>query len=306
MDEPFSLRGLIAAVHTPFGPGGELALKTVERQAEHLLRHGISGVFVAGTTGECHSLSVEERTRLAERWIEVARGTPLKVVVHVGSNCIRDSAELAARAEKAGAAAIAAMPPSYFKPDSIQTLVACCAEIAGAAPGIPFYYYDIPSYTGVHLSTAEFLSAAAERIPNLRGAKFTNPDLVTYQLCLRAGDGRFDVPWGLDEYLLAALALGARGTIGGTYNFTAPIFRRLLDAFSRGDWKAAAEEQLRSARLERLLSRFGFLPAAKAVMAFLGVDVGPTRLPLRALDGTGAAALRRELETLGFFDWVRP
>ncbi len=226
------------------------------------------------------------------------------MVVHVGSNCLRDAAALAAHAEKAGAAAIAALPPSYFKPETIEALVECCAEIACAAPRTPFYYYEIPSYTGVRFPTAEFLLEAAERIPTMRGAKFTNPDLITYQLCLRVLDGRFDMPWGLDEYLLGALALGAKGTIGGTYNFTAPIFRRLLDAFWRGDLKAAAQEQLRSARLEHMLSNFGFLAAGKAIMGFLGVDVGPPRLPLCRLKPANVSLLRRGLEVLGFFDWV--
>lgn len=305
MREPIEIRGLVAAVHTPFGQDGELRLEVVERQAERLVREGVSGVFVAGTTGECHSLRFEERRELAQRWAEVARGTPLRVIAHVGSNCLRDAAELARLAAKAGAAAVAAMPPSYFKPETVEALIECSAEIARAAPETPFYFYEIPSYTGVRLPLEEFLERAAASIPTLRGAKFTNLDLVAYQLCLRALGGRFDMPWGLDECLLGALAVGARGTVGGTYNFTAPIFRRLLDAFARGDWSAAAEEQFRSVELQRTLARFGFLAAAKAVMEFLGVDVGPPRLPLRALSEREKAELRRALEELGYFDWIR-
>lgn len=305
MQEPIEIRGLVAAVHTPFGLDRELRLEVVERQAERLLREGVSGVFVAGTTGECHSLRFEERRRLAERWIEVARGTSLRVIVHVGSNCLRDAAELARLAANAGAAAVAAMPPSYFKPETVDALIECSAEVARAAPETPFYFYEIPSYTGVRLPAHELLSEAGDRIPTLRGAKFTNLDLVAYQLCLRALGGRFDMPWGLDECLLGALAVGARGTVGGTYNFTAPIFQRLLDAFAKGDGNAAAEEQFRSVRLQRALETFGFLGAAKAVMGFLGVEVGPPRLPLRELSEREKAELRRALEKLGYFDWIR-
>ena len=49
----------------------------------------------------------------------------------------------------------------------------------------------------------------------------------------------------------------------------------------------------------------GFMGAAKAVMKMLGVEVGPARLPSGNLDAAQVAQLRGELETLGFFDWVR-
>src|SRR5204863_760432 len=133
---------------------------------------------------------------LTQRWCEVARGTELKVVVHVGSNCLADARTLAAQAQSLGASAIAAMSPSYFKPRTIDTLIACCADVASAAPETPFYYYDIPAWTGVSFPMPDFLAQAADKIPMLVGLKFTSPDLMAYQFCLRAGDGRWDVPFG--------------------------------------------------------------------------------------------------------------
>lgn len=191
-----ALHGLVAAPHTPFRADGALDLAVVEPQAAHLLAGGVNAAFVGGTTGECHSLTLEERTRLAGRWLEVTRGTPLEVVVHVGSNCLADARALAAQAEALGARAIAAMAPSYFKPASVDALVACCADVAAAAPGLPFYFYDIPSMTGVRFPMPDFLARAETRIPTLRGLKFTNTDLMAYQQCLSQQDGRFDVCGG--------------------------------------------------------------------------------------------------------------
>src|SRR5262249_7046872 len=162
---------------TPFGPDGRLNLPTIEKQAEHLIRSGVAAVFIAGTTGENASLTVEERLQLAGRWAEVVRGSSLRLVVHVGGNCLADARTLAAHAQAVNTAAIAALSPSYFKPRSVDALVACCAEVASAAPGVPFYYYDIPTMTGVSLSMPDFLAAGAERIPTLAGLKFTNSDL---------------------------------------------------------------------------------------------------------------------------------
>jgi len=299
------LTGLVAAVHTPFRPDGSLHLEVVEAQAAHLRAWGIDLAFVGGSTGEGHSLSLEERRALARRWVEVARGTALGVVVHVGANCLADSRALAAQAEELGAVAISALVPSYFKPRDTDALVACCADVAAAAPRTPFYFYDIPALTGVSLSMPDFLERAEGRIPTLAGIKFTSPDLMAYQLCLRAANGAFDVPYGVDEWLLAALALGARGAVGSTYNFAAPLYRRMLRAFAASDLVTAREEQLRSVRLVRLLAGYGYMGAAKAVMAMLGVDVGPPRLPNPGLSSGQVAELRRRLESLGYFDWIR-
>jgi len=299
-----AFRGLIAAAHTPFARDGSLNLPIIESQAEHLLRDGVTTVFIGGSTGESHSLSLDERRALALRWLEVARRhEPLRVIVHVGSNCLSDARALAAQAQQLGAGAISALAPSYFKPPSMEALVACCQEIAAAAPELPFYFYDIPVLTGVSFAMSEFLEIAAGRIPTLAGIKFTNPDLTEYQRCLRVLGGRFDLPWGTDEYLLAALALGARGAVGSTYNFAAPLQRRMWDAFLRNDLVAARAEQFRLVQLVGCLASFGYMGAAKALMGFIGIDVGPARLPNMDLSAEQKSSLRGKLESIGFFQW---
>ncbi len=297
------LHCLVAATHTPFHEDGSLHLAVVEKQAAHLLANRVPAVFIGGTTGESSSLTLEERLQLARRWTDVARGTEMRVVVHVGSNCLADARALAAQAEQLGACAISALAPSYFKPGSLDTLIACCADIAAAAPRTPFYFYDIPVLTGVSFPMPEFLDRAAERIPTLAGLKFTNPDLIAYQLCLQKG--RFDLPWGIDECLLPALSLGARGAVGSTYNFAAPLYHRIIAAFERGDLAAARREQLRSVQLVKVLAARGYMAGAKALMAMLGVNVGPARLPNGQMAAAQTAGLREDLEKLGLFDWIR-
>ena len=300
----FKIEGLVAATHTPFDGDGSLNLKTVERQAAHLLTNGVNIAFIGGSTGESHSLSLDERFRLTQRWIEVARGTPMRVIVHVGSNCLADARDLAVEAQLLGAAGVAAFAPSYFKPRDVDALIEGCARIAGGAPDLPFYYYDIPSLTGVALPMPDFLARGRERIPNLAGIKWTNPDLFAYQLCLHAPGG-FDLPWGIDEAMLAALAVGARGAVGSGFNFAAPVYLRLMRAFAAGDLAAAREEQYRGVRLVKTLAGFGYMGAAKAVMGMLGVDVGPARLPNTTLTPEQIKQLRAELDAMGFWEWIR-
>lgn len=298
------LHGLVAATHTPFHPDGSLNLAMVEAQAKHFVKNKIATLFIGGTTGECHSLTLEERRALAQRWFEAARGTELRIVVHVGSNCVADARNLASQAEGLGAAAIAALAPSYFKPATLAALIACCAEIASGAPSTPFYFYDIPMLTAVSFSMPDFLDQASERIPTLAGIKFTNPDLMAYQFVLRAGGGCWDAPFGVDQHLLGALAMGARGAVGSGFNFAGPIYQRLIEAFGTGDLATARAEQFRGVQLIQILSRYGYMPASKSLMGLLGVPVGPARLPFAPLSTEQAQELKREVTALGFFDWV--
>jgi N-acetylneuraminate lyase len=298
------LRGLIAATHTPFQPNGTLNPGVVEKQAGHLLKHNLTTAFIGGSTGECHSLSLAERRQLTQRWIEVARGTSLQLVVHVGSNCLEDAKALAAQAGQLGALAIATLAPSYFKPPNLTVLVEWCAEIAAAAPETPFYFYDIPALTHTSFSMPDFLAQARDRISTLRGLKFTNYDLTAFQLCLQSNGGAFDIAWGVDEFLLGALALGARSAVGSSYNFAAPVYQRLLAAFEQGDLPAARQEQFRSVQLIKLLAGYGYFGATKAVMKMLGVDVGPARLPNINPTPEQVVRLQGELEDFGFFQWV--
>ena len=184
---PGVLTGLIPACHTPFDRDGELNLAVVDQQAALFLETGMRGVFVAGTTGEFASLTVDERKALCDRWV----GLPAR---RCGSPCTSATTAWPMRSSwrrtlgKPGVAAVALAPPSYFKPATILDLVDFCVPIAAEVEPLPFYYYHIPCMTGVRLPMAEFLHEARFRIPNLRGLKFSHDDLVDLQGCVAAGE----------------------------------------------------------------------------------------------------------------------
>lgn len=295
---------LIAAPYTPFAENGDLRLSTVADQADLLADNSLSGAFICGTTGESMSLSLVERMQLAEAWIAAAAGR-FDVVVHVGHTCQRDGVLLAEHAARSGAVAIAAMAPCFAKPADAEALADFCAAIAAAAPSLPFYYYHIPIMTGVAMPMAGFLKVATERIPTLAGLKFSHEDFVDLSACLAMDDGRFEILFGKDEVLLAALALGARGAVGSTYNFMAPLYHRVIQAFDTGDMETARNEQMRAVELVRMLARFGssMFAAGKAVMARLGIDCGPVRPPLKPLSREQATELDAQLTRLGFDDY---
>ncbi len=298
-----TLHEFVAAVHSPFHADGSLAPAVVPTQAAFLKANGVKTVFITGSTGECHSLTCDERLSLYDAWAEAGETHGLSVIGHVGSNSLEDARSLARRARALKLSAISALAPSYYKPATVADLVGWCAAIAAEAPELPFYYYDIPVMTGVSLPIERFLADASPRIPNLAGVKFTNPDLVSYRRCLEVDGGRFDLPWGIDEALLGALATGARGGVGSTYNWAPTLYAELMQAFQAGDMDGARRRQSVSIAMVDAVASSGFMGTAKALMARLGVPVGPARPPHVNPRTDEVDALVRTLATLGFETW---
>jgi N-acetylneuraminate lyase len=296
------LTGLVAATHTPMHEDGRINLSVIEQQAASLAAHPVTGAFVCGSTGEAHSLTLAERMSVAQRWSEVMDRNKLKLVVHVGHNCQEDAKTLAAHAQRIGAAATSAMAPCYFKPANVDDLVDFCAPIAAAAPALPFYFYDIPALTGVNLPMVDFLRKGKARIPNLAGIKFTSTNLMALQECLDADDGSYNVLFGTDEMLLAALALGVPGGVGSTYNYAAPLYAKLMAAYQSGDMVTAQALQMKSVQLVQVLLQYGVLAAGKALMTLRGADCGPVRSPVRRLTEEQKTRLFRQVESLGVLE----
>jgi len=298
-------RGLVAAPFTPFNADRSINLDVIPTYARFLQENGVRAAFVCGTTGEGLSLTLEERLAVAAKWVESADKS-LPVIVHVGHTCLADARQLTAHAEKIGAAAVSALAPVFFKPRNTDELVDWCEAVASAAPSLPFYYYNIPSMTGVSFPVADFLARAADRIPTLAGVKYTHEDLPDFGACVTAAGGRFDILFGRDELLLEGWKAGARGAVGSTYNYGAPLYLRLLTAIEHGDEATARTLQDTAIKMIAICNGIGVthLAASKALMAMLGVDCGPVRLPLIQPNAAQLAGLRTQLTEIGFFDFA--
>ena len=210
--------GLINAPFTPFYPDGEVNYEPIPAYAEMLQKNGLKGVFINGSSGEGYMLTEEERINLAEVWMHAAP-KDFKVIVHVGSTCVKSACRMAAHAQKIGAFGIGTMAPPFPKINRIEELVKYCEEIAAAAPDLPFYYYHIPAFNGAYLSMVEFLKAVDGRIPNFAGIKYTFESIYEYNQCRLYKNGKYDMLHGQDETILPSLAMGgAQGGIGGTTN----------------------------------------------------------------------------------------
>ena len=295
--------GLIDAPFTPFHENGEVNLEPIGAYAAMLAKNGLKGVFINGSSGEGYMLTEEERMQLAERWMEVAP-KDFKVIVHVGSCCVKASRMLAANAQKIGAWGIGAMAPPFPKIGRIEELVEYCEEIASGAPGLPFYYYHIPAFNGAFLPMVELLKAVDGRIPNFAGIKYTFESIYEYNQCRLYKDGKFDMLHGQDETILPSLAMGgAQGGIGGTTNYNGRCLTGIIEAWKAGDIDKARKLQNFAQEVINVICHYrGNIVGGKRIMKLMGLDLGKNRTPFQNMTDEEEARMKAELEAIDFFN----
>lgn len=295
--------GLIDAPFTPFYENGEVNCEPIAAYAKMLHKNGLQGVFINGSSGEGYMLTDEERMRLAERWVpEAPEG--FKVIVHVGSCCVKSSRALAEHAAKIGAWGIGAMAPPFPKIGRIEELVKYIEEIASGAPQLPFYYYHIPAFNGAFLPMVKLLEAVDGRVPNFAGIKYTFESIYEYNQCRMYKGGKFDMLHGQDETILPSLAMGgAQGGIGGTTNYNGRELVGIIEAWKAGDLETARERQNFSQEVINVICRYrGNIVGGKRIMKLIGLDLGKNRTPFQNMTDEEEAQMKAELEAIGFFD----
>src|SRR5919201_4880514 len=212
------LRGALAASVTPLRDGGDrLDEEAIAPLVAFLAEGGLDGLLALGTTGEGILLSLEERKRAAELFVEAGRRR-LQVAIHCGAQTTRDTVALAGAAVSAGADAVAVIGPPYFPLDD-EALLAHFAAAADASAPTPFYLYEFAARSGyaVPLPVIERLR---ERAPNLAGLKVSDRGWEQFERYLLEGLDVFVGPepllgQGLEHGAVAAGGGGERGGGGG-------------------------------------------------------------------------------------------
>ena len=133
---------------------------------------------------------------------------------------------LAQHAELHAADGIACMAPCFFTPRNVDELLDFVEPVAASAPNTNFYYYHLPSMTGMRLDAEELIAKADERIPTLAGVKFSHGDFLEFQRCESRWRAKYKLFFGMDELLLPALTCHARAGVGSIYNLSAQKLRR--------------------------------------------------------------------------------
>jgi N-acetylneuraminate lyase len=290
------IHGVLPALLTPYDSEGLVSEEMLRRLVALHIQLGVSGLYICGGAGEGVLLNVAERKLVTEIVVREARKR-IPVIVHVGSVRTEDAAQLAAHAEKVGADVIASVPP-FFYPCGTEAIHQHYAEIARRC-GLPLMLYNIPALTGVTVTPDMMLRFMD--IPTVVGMKFSSNDLFQMRQIVELGQG-LNVLSGNDEIFLAALCMGAHGSIGLTLNFMPKLFMDIFNSFQAGDIEKAQKSQFLACRIIAVLSRYSVIPAAKEIMTWRGFNCGRARGPLENLTEEQKKSLRRNLDQLGFFE----
>lgn len=293
-----AIHGILSALITPFDKNGKVNTAVLRQLVRFQMGAGLTGFFVNGGTGEGLLLDPDERKQILEVVLDEVNGEAT-VIAHIGAIATHTAADLASHAQAAGATAVAAIPPIYFRVDT-PALKEHYRQIAQAAPGLPLWLYNIPGATGVTVTTDMF--AELLEIPEIAGIKYTSYDFFNMRAIIELGQTRgIIVLSGPDEMCLPALVMGTNGAIGTTYNILPGLFAKLYRCFHAGDLAQAQELQYKA---NRVIKAFTSVPssisAVKEILARMGFECGVARRPLRPLTANESQKLWQHLEQTEF------
>ena len=180
------IHGILSALITPFDQRGQVNTAVLRELIRFQMQANLTGFFVNGGTGEGLLLDTDERKKILEIALDEVNGA-LPIIAHIGAVATHTAADLAAHAQAAGATAVAAIPPIYFRVDP-PALKEHYRQIALAAPDLPLWLYNIPGATGVTI-TADIFSELLD-IPQIAGIKYTSYDFFTMRNILELGQAR--------------------------------------------------------------------------------------------------------------------
>jgi 4-hydroxy-2-oxoglutarate aldolase len=283
------LSGLIPPAATPFNRRGGIDEGALRHNLGRYTEAGVSGVLVAGSTGEAPFLGEMERLRI----IEVARGAvkpPALLLAGTGLQGTAQTVRLSREAIARGADAVLVLPPDYYKaamrPEVLQK------HFQTIADGIrrPLLIYSIPQFTGFAMDPAMIGRLSGH--PNIVGIKESSGNLDFFRAVREKTRRSFRLFMGHGLHLTGGLELGATGAILAQANFEPQICFGVYEAFRRGDSPTTEALAKRLAILAQNITAPYGIPGIKAAMDLAGYRGGDPRPPLMPV----SAAARKKIE----------
>ncbi|SEB65976.1 dihydrodipicolinate synthase family protein [Microbacterium hydrocarbonoxydans] len=298
------LRGILAAVSTPFTPDGSAVDEPeIARQVERMLAAGVHGLVPTGTTGEFTTLSVDEHKRVTDAYVRAVAGR-VPVVSGVGALSTGGAIDLAHHAERAGADAVMLVPP-FYDPLDITALTGFLSDVAESIT-IPIVYYNVPGATGIRLNAAQL--AEIGRIPGVDYLKDTSGDAVEFAALL-AGPHREHITAfnGWDTLTFFGIASGAQASVWGVAGIVPELAVGLWDALAvRKDLDDARERWGHLWAISDFLESVNYVAGVKAGLELIGQPVGPPRQPIQPLADEDRERFARILADAGVLVGARP
>ena len=284
-----NLHGIIPPIVTPMQVNEDVDLAKLRRLIDHMLARGVHGIFVLGTTSEFYALDETEKQTVIAAAVEHVGGR-CPVIAGTGAETTREAVRLTKMAEKEKVDGVSVITPYYIMPT--QAEIADHYRRIAESVATPLLLYSNPATCGGLKIDVDTVARLAE-VPNIVGIKDSSGDLQNLIEFVRVTPpSKFAVFQGRDTLIVPALQFGAKGAVPGTCNIAPDYCVGIYEAFRRGDLNQAQALQLRLSPL-RLGLAIGTAPGAiKAAMNLLGLDVGPSRLPIAPLSPDKQEKLR--------------
>ncbi|RSL30088.1 4-hydroxy-tetrahydrodipicolinate synthase [Salibacterium salarium] len=270
------LKGIVPALLTPMTADDEINEKSTRELVNHLIKAGVHGIFALGTNGEFHTLTKEEKLKVATIVKEEINGR-VPLAVGTGGNSTSEVIELSQEMENIGVDVLSIITP-YFDPLSQDELIDHYRNIAGAT-NLPIILYNMPSRTGVslHPDTVATLS----KIDNIVGIKDSSGNFDNILKYIENTDDNFSVLSGSDSLILWTLIAGGSGAVAATANVFPEIGVSIYNSWKEGHIKKAQTFQ-ENLRTIRNASQLATVPAVyKKAVELKGIAIGPPRPPVK-------------------------
>ncbi len=280
------------AIVTPMKADGSINYDRFAELIEQQIAGGTDAIVVCGTTGESATLSDEEHRNLIKFCVErVAKRVP--VIAGTGSNDTAYSIELSKEAQNLGTDALLQVTP-YYNKTSQKGLVAHFSAIADSVD-LPIILYNVPSRTGVNISVETYKELSKHK--NIVAAKEASGSISA--VARIAAETDLDIYSGNDDQIVPIMSLGGKGVISVLSNCLPKEVHEIAALCLAGDYKKAAELQLKLLEFTNALFIDVNPIPVKEAMNIMGLDVGECRLPLVRMEDEKIAKLLASMDKLG-------
>ena len=282
---------LLTAMVTPFDTEGKVDYSQAKKLAQALLDSGSDGIVVSGTTGECPTLSREEKLRLFAE-VKSAVGKKVTIIAGTGSYNTAESCQLTKEAEKTGVDGCLLVVPYYNRPTQ-DGLFEHFKTIAQAT-NLPCILYNVPSRTVTNLAAETVLKLS--HIDNIIGVKEASSNLDQIAKIIQGTTEEFLVYSGNDSDTLPILTLGGYGIISVASHLVGKQIQQMIQSFVNGKIKEASSIHRQLLPLINALFVISNPIPIKYALNYIGFPVGKPRLPLIEADEKSAALIEATLK----------
>ena len=295
MKKPYFGR-LLTAMVTPFNADGSVNYAAGADFADWLLANGSDGLVVEGSTGEAATMDMDEKIQFMQTIVARVNGRA-KIVAGAGTNCTASTIELVKKMEACGVDGVLVVGPYYNKPTQ-EGYYQHFAAVAKATK-LPIIVYNVPGRTGGNIAPETVARLAAD-FSNIVAIKEAAGNVAQTAELYRVLPEDFSIYSGDDGLILPFLSVGACGLISVLANVNGNILQQLMQAYSEGRVKDAADfNKVMVPLAKAMFIESNPIPIKAAVTKVTGIDAGAPRLPLTPISAAAEAKLDAALKAAG-------